>query len=92
MLRRIDSQTIYLQETARQLKLKHRLEEDRREGEERRRQSRTILRLLSITYTALFLMALFLAIRGTAEQQRWALGALMTVLGSILGYLVGKKT
>src|SRR5687767_8604400 len=34
--------------------LKHRLEEARRDGEERRRQARVILWLLAITYAALF--------------------------------------
>jgi hypothetical protein len=71
--------------------LKHRLEEARLDGEERRRQARAILWLLASTYAALLLLALFLALRGNAEQQRWALGALMTILGSILGYLVGRK-
>lgn len=47
--------------------------------------------MLAVTYAALFLLALFLALQGNAEQQRWALGALMTVLGSALGYLVGRK-
>ncbi|WP_187345279.1 hypothetical protein [Cystobacter ferrugineus] len=41
--------------------------------------------------TTLFLLALVLAIWGDVEQQRWALGALMTILGSILGFLVGQK-
>jgi fatty acid desaturase len=72
--------------------LKHRLAEATRDGEERRRQARIILRLLAATYVALLVLAFGLAVWGTAEQQKWALGALMTILGSILGYLVGRKT
>jgi hypothetical protein len=67
------------------------LEEARQDGLERRWQARIILRLLAVTYTALVLLALVLAVWGDIEQQRWALGALMTVLGSILGFLVGRK-
>ena len=71
--------------------LKLRLEEARRDGMQRRWQARIILRLLAVTYTALFLLALVLAVWGNVEQQRWALGALMTILGSILGFLVGRR-
>jgi len=71
--------------------LKLRLEEARRDGAERRTQARMILRLLAVTYASLVILALVLAVMGNIEQQQWALSALMTVLGSILGYLVGRK-
>lgn len=72
--------------------LKHRLEEATRDGEERRRQARIILQLVAATYLALVVLAFGLSVWGSAEQQKWALGALMTILGSILGYLVGRKS
>ncbi|HEX8706200.1 MAG TPA: DUF3040 domain-containing protein [Myxococcaceae bacterium] len=72
--------------------LKHRLQEAAQDGEERRRQGRIIMRLVAVTYLALLVLALGLAVWGTVEQQKWALGALTTMLGSILGYLVGRKS
>lgn len=71
--------------------LKLRLEEAHRDGMQRRWQARVVLRLLVVMFTALFLVALVLAVWGNAEQQRWALSALMTILGSILGFLVGRR-
>ncbi|MDY7226668.1 hypothetical protein [Hyalangium rubrum] len=72
--------------------LEHRLEEATQDARERRWQTRTTLRLLALTYVALLMLALSLAVWGDAKQQEWALGALMTILGSSLGYLVGRKT
>jgi fatty acid desaturase len=71
--------------------LKLRLEEARRDGMQRRWQARIVLRLLAVMFTALFLLATLLAVWGDVEQQRWGLGALMTILGSIMGFLVGRR-
>jgi hypothetical protein len=72
--------------------LVHRLHEAARDSEQRRRQAQVILWLSAVTYVALLLLAIGLAVWGRIEQQKWALGALMTILGSVLGYLVGRKT
>ncbi|WP_157758608.1 hypothetical protein [Cystobacter fuscus] len=71
--------------------LKLRLEEARRDGMQRRWQARTVLRLLAVMFIILFLLALGFALRGDAEQKRWAFGALSAILGSIPGVLIGRK-
>ncbi|HZI09995.1 MAG TPA: hypothetical protein VE153_06340 [Myxococcus sp.] len=76
----------------REQKLRHRLRETAKDNEQRRQQARIILWLVAATYLALLLLAFSLCLWGGAEQQKWALGALMTILGSILGYLVGRKS
>lgn len=72
--------------------LRHRLRESTKEGEQRRRQAQVTLSLISVTYVALLILASVLAVWGEMEQQKWALSALMTILGSVLGYLVGQRT
>jgi hypothetical protein len=63
-----------------------------KDSEQRRRQAQVTLWLIAMTYIALLLLSFYLALWGSTEQQKWALSALMAILGSILGYLVGRKT